>query len=61
MAGIKGQKSGGFGGRKTKTPGIKRSKTVTFKLTEKEKELLDNARGKQSIAEFILKLIKGEI
>lgn len=58
MAGIKGQKSGGFGGRKTLNPNEKRDKYINFKVTESEKKLIDEFRGNKSLAEFFLELIK---
>lgn len=58
MAGIKGQKSGGFGGRKTLNPYEKRDKYINFKVTESEKKLIDEARGNKSLAAFFLELIK---
>lgn len=60
MAGIKGQKSGGFGGRKTITPDEKRDKYINFKVTESEKKLIDEARGNKSLAEFFLEIIKNK-
>ena len=60
MAGVKGQKSGGFGGRKTLNPDEKRDKYINFKVTESEKKLIDEARGKKSLAEFFLEMIKNK-
>lgn len=60
MAGIKGQKSGGFGGRKPLNPDEKREKYINFKVTESEKKLIDEARGNRSLAEFFLDLIKSK-
>lgn len=60
MAGVKGQRSGGFGGRKTLNPDAKRDKYINFKVTESEKKLIDEARGNKSLAEFFLGLIKNE-
>ena len=60
MAGVKGQKSGGFGGRKTLDPNQKRDKYINFKVTEKEKKLIDEARGEKSLAEFFLELINSD-
>lgn len=60
MAGVKGQKSGGFGGRKSLNPSEKRDKYINFKVTESEKKLIDEARGNKSLAEFFLGLIKNE-
>ena len=60
MAGVKGQKSGGFGGRKTLNPDEKRDKYINFKVTESEKKLIDEARGNKSLAEFFLEIIKSK-
>lgn len=60
MAGVKGQKSGGFGGRKTLNPDEKRDKYINFKVTESEKKLIDEARGNKSLAEFFLEIIKNK-
>lgn len=60
MAGVKGQKSGGFGGRKTLNPDEKRDKYINFKVTESEKKLIDEVRGNRSLAEFFLDLIKSK-
>lgn len=60
MAGIKGQKSGGFGGRKTLNPLEKRDKYINFKVTESEKKLIDEARGNKSLAKFFLELINNK-
>ena len=60
MAGVKGQRSGGFGGRKTLNPDEKRDKYINFKVTESEKKLIDEARGNKSLAEFFLEIIKNK-
>ena len=60
MAGVKGQKSGGFGGRKPLNPDGKRNKYVNFKVNEQERKMIDEARGEKSLAEFILELIKNK-
>lgn len=60
MAGVKGQKSGGFGGRKTLNPDEKRDKYINFKVTESEKKLIDEAKGSKSLAEFFLEIIKNK-
>lgn len=54
MAGVKGQKSGGFGGRKKIEN--KRSINMTFRVTEEEKEIINKAKGDKSLANYILEL-----
>ncbi|MGL4954700.1 MAG: hypothetical protein ACRC4Y_04390 [Cetobacterium sp.] len=58
MAGIKGMRTGGFGGRKTITPGEKRDTTMTFKVSEREKKIIKDAKGNLSLTDFILSLIE---
>lgn len=54
MSGTKGQKSGGYGGRKPLPDKIRRSKNISFRLNEEEKKLIDRARGKRGLREFII-------
>lgn len=54
MAGVKGQKSGGFGGRKTLPDEIKRSITISMRVSEEEKILIEKARGKKSLREYVV-------
>ena len=61
MAGVKGQKSGGYGGRKALPPEIKRNKNLCFKVNEEEIELINKARGNRSLREFIIEKAKEEI
>lgn len=60
MAGVKGQKSGGFGGRKKLPPELKRTERLYFRVTLEEKELLEKLKGDLSMTDFILKIIKEE-
>lgn len=57
MAGVKGQKSGGFGGAKPKPQEKKRTVGITFRVTEEEKKRIDEARGDKSLADFVLECI----
>ena len=58
MAGVKGQKSGGFGGRKAVPVEEKRSIMINFKVNQEEKEILETARGGLSLRKYIFKLIE---
>lgn len=60
MAGVKGQKSGGYGGRKKLPPELKRTERLSFRVTLEEKELLEKLKGDLSLTDFILKIIKEE-
>ncbi|MGL6023432.1 MAG: hypothetical protein ACRC0F_02355 [Cetobacterium sp.] len=61
MAGIKGQKSGGFGGRKQLPESEKKEARVMFRVTSKEKEVIDlflkekNISLREIILDFISK------
>lgn len=61
MAGVKGQKSGGYGGRKALPDNIKRNKNLSFRVSEEEIELITKARGNRSLREFIVQKAKEEI
>ncbi|MGL5718576.1 MAG: hypothetical protein ACRCX2_36565 [Paraclostridium sp.] len=58
MAGIKGMKgSGGYregSGRKN----LSRTVSMTFKISEEERELIKRAKGDLSLTDFLLKCIK---
>ncbi|MGL5190861.1 MAG: hypothetical protein ACRC7S_14565 [Cetobacterium sp.] len=60
MAGIKGQKSGGFGGRKKLSPNLKKSERITFRCTTVEKERIAelNAEVKINFAEVIIRALE---
>lgn len=60
MAGIKGMRTGGCGGRKPLPDTLKRSTAMTFRVTESEKIIINEARGNLSLADFILKLINSK-
>lgn len=60
MAGVKGQKSGGFGGRKKLSPKLLKSERITFRCTSEEKEKIEKAKGDLSLVDFILSKIKEE-
>lgn len=60
MAGIKGMKTGGYGGRKPISDTLKRNTSMTFRVTEKEKKIINEARGDMSLANFILELVKSK-
>lgn len=61
MAGVKGQKSGGYGGRKALPPEIKRSKNLSFRVSEEEIEIINKARGNRTLREFVVEKAKKEI
>ncbi|MBC2855226.1 hypothetical protein H3N56_03890 [Cetobacterium sp. 2A] len=58
MAGIKGQKSGGFGGRKAIDSSEKRSITMSFRVNKDEQKIINDAKGELSLSDFILEMIK---
>ncbi|MHA5068402.1 type II toxin-antitoxin system TacA family antitoxin [Cetobacterium somerae] len=58
MSGIKGQKSGGYGGRHKIVPEKKRNTSMTFRVTETEKQRIKNAKKNKSLTDFILELIE---
>ncbi|MGL4954129.1 MAG: hypothetical protein ACRC4Y_01455 [Cetobacterium sp.] len=60
MAGVKGQKSGGFGGRKNKDEKDVRNITVSFRVNEEEKKIIDEFKGNKSLVNAILDLIKNK-
>lgn len=60
MAGIKGMRTGGYGGRKPLPETLKRNTAMTFRVTENEKKIINEARGDLSLADFILELVKAK-
>lgn len=60
MAGIKGMRTGGHGGRKPLPETLKRNTAMTFRVTENEKKIINEARGNISLADFILELVKSK-
>ncbi|MGL5716731.1 MAG: hypothetical protein ACRCX2_27195 [Paraclostridium sp.] len=58
MAGVKGQKSGGFGGRKKLPSELRKTERITFRCTLEEKEKIEKAREDLSLVDFIFKNIK---
>ncbi|MEG3013133.1 MAG: hypothetical protein RR795_01575 [Cetobacterium sp.] len=58
MAGVKGQKSGGFG-RKPKLPeGVAKTERISFRVTKSQKLEIENKKGDMSLSDFILNLIQ---
>ena len=55
MAGIKGQKSGGFGGKKKE---IKRDAFINFRCTREEKKIINDAKGEKSTVDYILEIVE---
>lgn len=61
MAGVKGQKSGGFGGRKALPDEVKRTITISMRVSEEEKKLIEKARGKKSLREYVVEKANEDI
>ena len=60
MSGIKGQKSGGFGGRKKIDKKEKRGITISFRVNQEEKKIIDRFKGEKSLVEAVLQLIRDQ-
>lgn len=60
MSGIKGQKSGGFGGRKKIDKKEKRDITISFRVNQEEKKIIDRFKGDKSLVEAVLQLIRNQ-
>ena len=61
MAGIKGQKSGGFGGRKPlENSDDVRNQALTVRFSKKELEILKKIKGEKPWADTILSFFKNK-